>query len=111
MIVVAAKVLNVTLIPGIKLINNNKAKFKAGPTNTLIKQNAQTFLSETVDLNDTLPKVQPIAIQTRGEDKPPKVLTVQYTQGNDTLIFQNTPVVPLTDTTHQELISVDPGIN
>ena len=38
MIVVAATVLNVTFIPGIKLINNKRSKFKTGPAISLMKE-------------------------------------------------------------------------
>jgi hypothetical protein len=74
--VVAATVLNVTLIPGIKLIKYKNAKFKIGAARTLMNEKIQTSLSFAASLNDTLPNVQPIAIHTSGEDKLPNVLIV-----------------------------------
>ena len=73
---VAAKVLNVTLIPGIKLIKNNNAKLRIGPTKTLTPEYIQTKESPAAFLNETFPKVQPIAIQTIGEARFPNVFIV-----------------------------------
>ena len=65
-----------TLIPGIKLINNKNPKFKIGAPKTLMNVKIHTSLSFAASLNETLPNVHPIAIHTSGEDNPPKVLIV-----------------------------------